>query len=327
MSVVIGTPSVLRMGRLGRCASAVYSLRSPLSAPPLKAYRFPGRYSTATMELTLESKLKLRDGNDIPLFGFGTYELEGGSVTNPVLWALEAGYRHIDSAAWYYNEKECGTAIRAFLEKSGLPRSSVFFTTKLRNNSTYDSVKAAIDKSLKDCGLEYIDLYLLHSALGGPEKRKESWRAVCDAKKEGKLKSIGVSNFGVRHLEEMIQAGVELPAVNQVDLHPFMTRTDIVQTCRETDIALEAWGPLVRGLRFKHPSITKLAKKYSKDSAQILLRYSLQKGYIPIPKSASRRRIESNTQVFDFALANDEVAHLDTLNEDLVTDWEVTTCP
>ena len=125
--------------------------------------------------------------------------------------------RSKDSAAWYYNEKEVGAAIRAFLSKTGLPRSAIFFTTKLRNNSTsYDSVKAAIDKSLKDCGLGHIDLYLLHSALGGPEARRESWRAVCDAKKEGKLKSIGVSNFGVRHLKEMIRSGVELPAVNQV---------------------------------------------------------------------------------------------------------------
>ncbi|THH29439.1 hypothetical protein EUX98_g4767 [Antrodiella citrinella] len=235
------------------------------------------------MELTLESKMKLRDGNEIPLFGFGTYELEGSSVTKPLTWALEAGYRHIvrasciqtrrflkksdivqDSAAWYSNEKECGAAIRAFLQKTGLPRSDIFFTTKLRHNSTYDSVKSAIDKSVKDCGLEYIDLYLLHSAIGGPDARKESWRAVCDAKNE------------------------------------------------------------VRGERFKHPALTKLAKKYKKDPAQVLLRYSLQKGYIPIPKSASQKRIESNTNVFDFALADEEIARLDALNE--MTDWEVTTC-
>ncbi|KAH8100787.1 aldo-keto reductase [Cristinia sonorae] len=278
-------------------------------------------------QLTLESKLKLRDGNEIPILGFGTYELEGQDATNPVKAALEAGYRHIDSAEWYYNEKECGAAIRAFLSEADLPRSSIFFTTKLQSNGKYDTVKATIDRSLKACGLEYIDLYLLHSPLGGPELRRESWRAVCDAKKEGKLKSIGVSNFGVKHLQEMIEAGVELPVINQVDLHPFMTRTDIVEVCKAHDIALEAWGPLVRGERFRHPSITRLAKQYSKTPAQVLLRYSLQKGYIPLPKSKSPERIRSNTEIFDFALTKEEVAHLDSLDEYLVTDWDVTTRP
>ncbi|TCD64046.1 hypothetical protein EIP91_004595 [Steccherinum ochraceum] len=277
------------------------------------------------MSFSLESKLKLRDGVEIPLLGFGTYELEYDDATNPVRWALEAGYRHIDSAAWYYNEKQCGAAIRAFLAKSGLPRESIFFTTKLRHNSTYQSVKSAIDKSVADCGLGYIDLYLLHSPIGGPEARRESWRAVCDAKEEGKLRSIGVSNFGVAHINEMVRSGVELPAINQVDLHPFMTRTEIVEICRKHDIALEAWAPLVRGLRFRHPNVVELAKKYSKSSAQVLLRYSLQKGYIPIPKSGSQKRIRANTEIFDFALTEEEVQVLDGLNEDLVTDWEVTT--
>ncbi|KAJ3555050.1 hypothetical protein NM688_g2787 [Phlebia brevispora] len=279
------------------------------------------------MAFTLQSKKKLRDGAEIPILGFGTYELEGRSVINPVKWALEAGYRHIDSAAWYYNEKECGEAIKSFLSETGTPRSEIFYTTKLRSNTSYDATIKAIDASLKACDLGYIDLYLLHSAIGGPEKRQECWRAVCDAKKEGKIKSIGVSNFGVAHIKEMLEQGVELPAVNQVDLHPFMTRTDIVDICHKHDIALEAWAPLVRGLRFKHPSITKLAQKYNKQVAQILLRYSIQKGYIPIPKSSSKERIISNTQIYDFELSEDEIKHLDSLDEALATDWEVTTCP
>ncbi|KAK7690955.1 hypothetical protein QCA50_006058 [Cerrena zonata] len=270
--------------------------------------------------------MKLRDGNMIPIIGFGTYEMEGKAAYNPVKWALEAGYRHIDSAEWYYNERECGNAIRDFLKQSGLPRSSIFYTTKLQNNSSYNATKAAIDKSLKACGLEYIDLYLLHSPIGGPEKRRECWRAVCDAKKEGKVKSVGVSNFGVKHLQEMIGGGVELPVLNQVELNPFNTRTDIVELCKLHDIALEAWAPLVRGERFKNSSIVRLARKYEKEPAQILIRYSIQKDFITIPKSQSRPRIQSNCQIFDFDLTEEEMDHLDSLNEDLVTDWDPTNC-
>lgn len=147
-----------------------------------------------------------------------------------------------DSAAWYYNEKQCGDAIRAFLSKTGLPRESIFFTTKLRHNSTYQSVQSAIDKSIADCGLGYIDLYLLHSPIGGPEARRESWRAVCDAKKEGKLRSIGVSNFGVAHINEMIDSGVELPAINQVSAVASSTPTPRI--CVYTNRALGRLAPV-----------------------------------------------------------------------------------
>ncbi|KAI0703773.1 aldo-keto reductase [Cytidiella melzeri] len=280
-----------------------------------------------SMAFCLQSKKKLRDGSEIPILGFGTYELEGSSVVKPLTWALEAGYRHIDGAIWYYNEKECGQAIHAWLAKTGTPRSEIYWTTKLKDNISYDATMKAIDRSLKAVGFDYIDLYLLHSAIGGPEKRRESWRAVCDAKKQGKVKSIGVSNFGVKHLEEMLEQDVELPVINQVDLHPFMTRTEIVAMCEKHDIALEAWAPLVRGLRFRHPSIVGLAEKYGKTPAQILLRYSIQKGYIPIPKSASQERITSNTHIYDFELSEEEMTRLLSLDEALVTDWEVTTCP
>ncbi|CAL1716122.1 unnamed protein product [Somion occarium] len=279
------------------------------------------------MTLSLQSTVKLRDGNTIPIMGFGTYEMEGKTCYNAVLWALEAGYRHIDSAAWYYNERECGDAIRDFLAKQNLPRSSVFFTTKLQRNVSYQATQLAIDKSLKACGLDYIDLYLLHGPIGGPETRRECWRAVCDAKKAGKVKSIGVSNFGVRHLQEMIRGGVELPVLNQIELNPFSTRADIVEVCRQHDIALEAWAPLARGHRFRHPSVVNLARKYGKEPAQILIRYSLQKTFITIPKSKSKPRIQSNAQVFDFELTEEEMHHLDSLNEDLVTDWDPTNCP
>ncbi|KAJ7173951.1 Aldo/keto reductase [Mycena crocata] len=279
------------------------------------------------MALNLQSTLKLNDGNEIPLLGFGTYEMEGKEAYNAVTWALEAGYRHIDSATWYENEKECGQAISDFCKSSGTPRSAIFFTTKLKLNTGYNETLKAIQFSLDECGLGYIDLYLIHGPLGGPEARKECWRAICDAHKEGKLKSIGVSCFGIRHLKEILDMGLEVPAINQIDLHPFMTRLEIVNFCHDHKIALEAWAPLVRGLRFKHSTIVSLATKYGKQPAQILLRYSLQKNYIAIPKSISQTRINSNTQLFDFELEQQEVRELDGLDEALVTDWDPTDCP
>lgn len=242
-------------------------------------------------------------------------------------WALEAGYRHIDSAAWYYNEKEVGKAILDFCEARKIPRSDIYFVTKLRSNDGYEASKKAIQKSLDACGLGYIDLYLVHGPLGGTRARMDSWKAILEAKSEGKLRNAGVSNYGIKHLQEMIEADTELPAVNQIDLHPFMTRTKLVEFCRQNNIALEAWGPLARGFRFKHPVLVKLAKKYGKEVPQVLLRYSLQKGFIPLPKSVSKERIISNTLIYDFELTSDEVEELDDLDEYLVTDWDPSDCP
>ncbi|KIJ62837.1 hypothetical protein HYDPIDRAFT_113945 [Hydnomerulius pinastri MD-312] len=253
--------------------------------------------------------------------------MENDEAYRAVRWALEAGYRHIDSADWYDNEEGCGRAIRDFIKENNLHRSDVFFTTKLKLNNGKARVAKAIDKSLKECGLGYIDLYLIHGPLGGPQMRKESWEAIVEAQKEGKLKSIGISTFGVRHMQGLLDKGLPDPVIHQIDLHPFMTRTDVVEYCKQRGIIMEAWAPLVRGMKFKHPAITALANKYYKEPAQILLRYSLQKGYVPLPKSSSRQRLISNTQVFDFELQDEEVAHLDTLDEALVTDWDPTDCP
>ncbi|KAF7977140.1 hypothetical protein HWV62_4545 [Athelia sp. TMB] len=244
--------------------------------------------------LTLQSKLKLRDGNEIPRLGFGTYELDGQDAYQGVFWALERSLHLLfcalihkkDSAAWYENEKECGQAILDFCKSTGISRSEIFFTTKLKLNNGYANVKKAIQKSVNECGLGYIDLYLIHGPIGGPKARKESWQAVCDAHAEGKLKSIGISTYGVGHMQEMVDAKVPLPVITQIDLHPFMTRTDVVAFCKKHEIAME--------------------------------------GYVPLPKSASKGRIVENTQIFDFELEAEEVAHLDTLDEGLTTDWDPT---
>lgn len=193
-------------------------------------------------------------------------------------------------------------------------------------NNGYDKVRESIRRSVKLSGLEYVDLYLVHGPIGGAEMRKQSWRAVCDAKKEeGTLRSIGITTFGVRHLEEILSIeGVEVPVVHQIDLHPFMSRAEIVEFSKARGMLMEAWAPLVRALRFEHPAIRGLADKYKKSPAQVLLRYSLQKGYVPLPKSASKDRIISNKDVFDFSLSEDEMKQLSSLNENLVTDWDPT---
>ncbi|KAF9266418.1 Aldo/keto reductase [Marasmius fiardii PR-910] len=277
--------------------------------------------------LTLNSRIKLRNDEEIPVLGFGTYELDGDDAYEAVLWALEAGYRHIDSAEWYENERECGKAILDFCKQANIPRSDIFYTTKLKYNDGYDAVKQSIEKSLELCGLGYIDLYLIHGPIGGPQARLDSWRAICAYQKLGKLKNIGISTYGTRHIQELIQSGLPLPVIHQIDLHPFQTRNDIVSLSREHGIILEAWAPLVRGLRFDHPVIAGLSKKYGKEPAQVLLRYSLQKGYVAIPKSSSKKRIVSNTKIFDFELEDQEVGEMDGLNEGLATDWDPTNEP
>ncbi|KIY65012.1 aldo-keto reductase [Cylindrobasidium torrendii FP15055 ss-10] len=290
------------------------------------------------MSLTsLDAKVKLRDGKEIPQLGFGTYELDGKDAYNAVTIALEAGYRHIDSAEWYDNEKEVGQAIRDFLKRSGLPRSDVFYTTKLKNNVSHEATLASIKKSLDLCGLEYLDLYLIHGPWGGRTIRRACWRALCEARDQGLIRTAGVSTFGLRHLKEIIEGAggtdgtdsepLEVPVVHQIDLHPFQTRTAIVEYCKEQGITLEAWAPLVRGMRFNHPVVKALSEKYSKAPAQILLRYSLQKGFVAIPKSSSKTRIYDNTNLFDFAINDEEMKELDALDEGLVTDWDPTNCP
>ncbi|KAK1923450.1 putative aldo-keto reductase [Papiliotrema laurentii] len=276
---------------------------------------------------SLQGRVKLHDGTEIPQFGLGVYEMSDQETYDSVKWALEAGYRHIDTAEWYENEKECGRALNEWLKSTGTPRDQVYLTSKLRDNRTYDRALTDLRKSLKRAQVEYFDLYLMHSAIGGPQVRKDVWRALVDAKQQGLVKSIGVSNWGTKHIQELLDNGSELPVVNQIDLHPFMRHPDIVEICEKNHIVLEAWGPLARAQRFDHPSIVKVAKKHNKDQAQIFLRWGLQHGYVVIPKSVSQKRIISNSQIFDFELDAEDMRELDGLDEYLVTDWDVVDCP
>ncbi|WVW87070.1 hypothetical protein I302_109127 [Kwoniella bestiolae CBS 10118] len=272
---------------------------------------------------TLDGRLKMRDGNSIPQFGLGVYEMNDQEAYDSTRAALDAGYKHVDTAEWYENEEPCGRAINEWCKDNNTPRSEIFLTSKLMHNKTYDQASADIRKSLKRAQVDSFDLYLMHSPIGGPEIRKNIWKALVDAKKEGLLKSIGVSNFGKKHIQEMIDQGVELPVVNQIDLHPFMRHPEIVEICEQNDIILEAWGPLARAMRFDHPSIQKISKAKGRDVGQIFLRWGLQHGFIIIPKSVSPKRIVSNSQIFDFELNAEEMKELDGLDEYLVTDWDV----
>ncbi|PRQ75191.1 NADP-dependent oxidoreductase domain-containing protein [Rhodotorula toruloides] len=297
-----------------------------LPAPCCFAFSFLPAYLDDAMsadDYNIESRVQLNDGETYPRFGLGVYVTEPGAETyNALTWALEV------RAEWYENEESCGKAIRDFMERTGTPRSEIFFTTKLMHNKTDPAwVEHCVDVSTQKAGISP-DLYLIHDPNGGPEVRAAMWEGCCRVKDKGKVKSIGVSNFGVKHLEDLLAGKPKyVPAVNQIDLHPFMTRNELVAYCESQGIVLEAWAPLVRGLRFKHPVVVEIAEKYKKSPAQVLIRYGLDRGFIVIPKSTHKERIIDNANVFDFKLEKADLDRLTSLDEFLVTDWEVSTVP
>lgn len=264
----------------------------------------------------------------IPQIHLGVYLMSGREASTAVRSALAAGYLAIDSAQMYRNEAQCGKAIKEFLsDKSantrGLKREDLFFTSKLASNSDYKTARRSITESVEKCGLGYIDLFLLHSPYGGKKARLESWKAVVDAVESGEVRIGGVSNFGVKHLEELIAAKPKmLPAVNQIEVHPFNTRTNITSFCRENGIIVEAYAPLARALRMKHPVIVELSNKYGCSPAQLMVRWSVQHGFVPLPKSVNPERIEANAKIDGFEIEKGDVDRMDKLDEYLVTDWD-----
>lgn len=270
----------------------------------------------------------------IPAIHLGVYLMSGREASRAVGAALSAGYRAIDSAQMYHNEGDCGKAIRKWLDDSSLntqslKREDLFFTSKLASNSTdYDTVRKSIKQSVKTSGLGYIDLFLLHSPYGGKQARLTSWKAVEDAVADGEIKIGGVSNFSVKHLQELIDSEPKtLPAVNQIEVHPFNTRTSITEFCQKQGIMVEAYAPLARALRMKHPVISQLSKKYSCTPAQLMVRWSLQHGFVPLPKSVSEERIKANGQVDGFEIDGSDMQKMDGLDEYLVTDWDPVDAP
>ncbi|KAG0216550.1 hypothetical protein BGX28_000064 [Mortierella sp. GBA30] len=274
----------------------------------------------------LQSFFALNNGRQIPLLGLGVYDIKAGKQTeDAVLWALKAGYRHIDTATSYGNETSVGNAIR----KSGIPRDQIFVTTKLtEDDQGYETAIEACELSLEKMGLDYVDLYLIHSPLCGAELRNASWKALETLVSQGKAKSIGVSNYGVHHLKELLGSNPTIrPVVNQIEIHPWLARTELVKFCQAQNIAVEAYSPLTQRHKLQDPILARIAAKYSKTPAQILIRWSLQKGNIVIPRSANKERIQQNAEVFDFDLADGDMAVLDGLNENFVCEWDPTTAP
>ncbi|MBO0476084.1 aldo/keto reductase [Vagococcus sp. DIV0080] len=253
----------------------------------------------------------------IPQIGFGTWQTPDGDVAeSSVLHALEAGYRHIDTAAIYGNEESVGRAIK----KSGINREELFITTKLwNNNHSYEKAKAAIDESLKKLDLDYVDLYLIHWP--NPleiretyvEGNAESWRAMEEAVAEGKVKAIGVSNFHPHHLDELLKTAKIKPAINQIFLNPSDSQPEIVAYCQKKDILLEAYSPLGTGRIFEITELQEIAARYNKTVAQVVIRWSLQHGFLPLPKSVTESRIKENLDVFDFELTEADMEKINGL--------------
>ncbi|QPI45399.1 aldo/keto reductase [Weissella paramesenteroides] len=266
---------------------------------------------------SLTDTFTLANGVEIPVVGFGTWQTPDGDVAyQSVLDALKAGYRHIDTAAAYGNEASVGRAIK----DSGIPREELFITSKLWNDShSYEAAKIALDKSLKLLGLDYLDLYLIHwpnpliNRRNWDKANAEAWRYMEDAYTEGKIRAIGISNFQIEHVKALLKTATIRPMVNQLFINPSDLEQDIVAFNEAHDILTEAYSPLGTGSLLAVPEINDIAEKYGKSAAQVLIRWSLQHGFLPLPKSTHAERISQNADVFDFELTDAEIAALDQL--------------
>jgi methylglyoxal/glyoxal reductase len=259
------------------------------------------------MQLTLNTCVKLNSGMMMPVMGLGTFKSSPGEETrNAVLWALEAGYRHLDTATIYQNEQDVGMAIR----ESGIRREEIFVTTKVWNGDQgYDSTLQAYERSLKVMGLDWVDLYLIHWPI--PETRADTWRALVRLYEMGRVRAVGVSNYTTRHLQELEATSSLVPAVNQFELHTYFQRKELVTACQRAGIQVESYSPLARGRKMDDPVLLALAGRYGKTPAQIMIRWGLQKGMVMIPKSVRRERIVENADVFDFEIADEDMRLLD----------------
>ncbi|WP_307817718.1 aldo/keto reductase [Nocardia acididurans] len=254
----------------------------------------------------------LGDGHVMPKLGFGAYKVAGAQAEGIITKALEVGYRSIDTASLYENEEEVGRAIR----ESGLPRDEVFVTTKLWNSDHgYDSAMRAFDASLKRLGLDFVDLYLIHWPLPATDLYVDTFRALQSLKRQGRVVSIGVSNFNRSHLERVIGETGEIPVVNQIELHPYFAQNELRAFHAAHGIVTEAWSPLGRGAEFNDSVIIALADKLGRTPAQIILRWHMQLGNVAIPKSATPSRMKENLAVFDFELTGREMTQITTLDK------------
>nr|WP_324291845.1 aldo/keto reductase [Tropheryma whipplei] len=261
--------------------------------------------------LTYVPSVLLGDGVSIPQFGLGTYELPPNEASSVVQSAIELGYRHIDTASLYANEREVGRAIAS----SGIKREEFFVTTKLWN-SDQPKPREAFERSLDLLSLDYVDLYLIHWPCPPSELYINVWEVLLELKESGRAKSVGVSNFLSEHIDKIKEAGFPLPSVNQIELHPWLQQRELVLSCRNDGIQIESWGPFARFSKDldAFPELTRPAKQYGKTPAQVILRWHIQKGYVVFPKTVHAERLRQNIDIFDFDLTPDEISGIDSLD-------------
>ncbi|MFW9942797.1 MAG: aldo/keto reductase [Candidatus Thorarchaeota archaeon] len=277
------------------------------------------------MNLKIDSKIELNNKVEIPLLGLGTWQIpDGKPIINAISWAVRAGYRHFDTATIYGNETGVGQGVKNAIQEYNLNREEIFVTTKLWITSfQYDKALKAFERSLISLDLDYVDLYLLHWP--EPAYRKDAWKALEKIYKEGKARSIGVSNYYQHHLEELLKDADVIPTVNQVEFSPYLYLKDLKKFCEKKNIKLEAYSPLTRGRRLNDKKLTEIAQKYNKTTAQILIRWGLQHDIIEIPKSSKEENIIENSQVFDFSISEEHMGFLNSFDEKLyVGNWNPT---
>ncbi len=263
--------------------------------------------------MTTVPSLKLNDGNTIPQLGFGVYQIKPEDTVEAVTRALELGYRHIDTAEMYGNEREVGEAVRA----SGIPRDQVYITSKLNNGfHKPDDARRAFDGTIEALGSDYVDLFLIHWPLptlyGGDYV--STWKTLESFKQDGRARSIGVSNFQVAHLERLAEETETVPAVNQIEVHPYLTNETVRAYGLSHNIATEAWSPIAQGKVLDDPTITEIAEKLGKTPAQVVLRWHIERGDIVFPKSVTPSRMKENFEIFDFELTDGEIAKIAALD-------------
>ena len=249
--------------------------------------------------------ITLSDGNRIPQLGLGVYKVEDATAARIVEGAIDAGYRHVDTAKLYYNEAGVGAGVRA----SGIPRDEVFVTTKVWNDDHgYDQTLRAFDASLALLGMDYVDLYLIHWPAPKQDRYVDTWRALEAIKRDGRARSIGVSNFNQPHLEKLLASADETPVINQVEIQPWLQQRDLRDFDAAHGVVTEAWSPLARGRVLGEPTLEAIGEKHGKSSAQVVLRWHMQQGLVVIPKSNSIERVRENSEVFDFELDDSDLA-------------------
>lgn len=261
--------------------------------------------------MTTVPAITLNNAVTIPQLGFGTFQIPPEDTRKTTLTALEAGYRHIDTAEMYGNEKEVGQAVR----DSGLDRADVFVTSKLNNDAhAHDDALRAFGRTMDEFGFDYLDLFLIHWPLPGKGDFVETWKALEEIYRSGRAKAIGVSNFQPHHLRRLLEGSEVVPVVNQIEAHPYLTQDDVRAFGAEHEIVTEAWSPIAQGKVLDDPAINRIADRVGKTPAQVTLRWHIQRGDVVFPKSVTRKRIEENFDLFDFELGEGDIGEISALN-------------